>query len=239
GLGGARRGGRGRGDLQPETLFRSRDGAVKILDFGLAKVVPAPWVDPEAKTESGTQPGAVLGTVGYMSPEQVRGRPADSRSDIFSFGAILYEGIVGRRAFHGDSAIETLNAILTEEPPEPSGDAGGAISPLERIARRCMEKDPHDRFQNAADIAFALEAYSGPIARVSDETRGTRGGRRSVAVLPFQDVSPDQDNVDLRLGLAAATVPPVALLRPLLVRPPRAVASYPAPVVAPAEVRPT
>jgi len=216
-------------DLKPENLFRARYGGVKILDFGLAKVQPTPLPGTEETTAARTEPGVVLGTVGYMSPEQVRGFPADHRSDIFAFGAVLYEAIAGRRAFHGDTGIETLNAILKEEPPELPDNARGSISPLERIARRCMEKDPEDRFQSAQDIAFALEAYAGPVRSTTDAPRAARttdGGRQSVAVLPFKDLSRDQDNADLGLGLADATITELALVRSLLVRPTAAILSY-------------
>jgi eukaryotic-like serine/threonine-protein kinase len=137
------------------------DSRVKILDFGLAKQA-ATHDSKEGATLTSpvTQPGMALGTVGYMSPEQVRGKDADSRSDIFSFGAILYEMLAGRRAFEGSSSVETMNAILKEDPPEIE-QASKKIAPgTDRLIRRCLEKEPEERFQSARDLAFALEALS-------------------------------------------------------------------------------
>ena len=153
-------------DLKPENVFVTRDGRLKILDFGLAKLTQVDAPDSPATnlpTETrGTEPGVVLGTIGYMSPEQVRGRPADARSDIFSFGAILYEMLSGARAFRGDSAADTMSAILREDPPDLSV-TNQAISPeLERVVRHCLEKSPEQRFHSASDVAFDLEALSGP-----------------------------------------------------------------------------
>ena len=150
-------------DLKPENLFITKDERIKILDFGLAKLtrpvgVGAPSEAPTAP--AATEPGMVAGTIGYMSPEQVRGAAADHRSDIFSFGAILYEMLSGRRAFSGSSGVETMHAILKEEPPNLSL-AGGAVPPaLDRIVRHCLEKSPEARFQSARDLAFALEEAS-------------------------------------------------------------------------------
>jgi Tol biopolymer transport system component len=152
-------------DLKPENLFVTKDGRIKILDFGLAKLTQKDdAVGDAAVTLTAavdTQPGVVLGTVGYMSPEQVRGRAADHRSDLFSFGAVLYEMLAGQRAFRGDLSIETMNAILKDDPPEISAADRKFPLALERLVRRCLEKSPEDRFQSARDLAFALDALSG------------------------------------------------------------------------------
>ena len=155
-------------DLKPENLFLTRDGRLKILDFGLAKLHSAlddRGVQPTGgATSEITGAGTVLGTVGYMSPEQVKGVRADSRSDIFSFGCVLYEMLARRRAFHGETAAETMTAILHEDPPDIAERTGGVPPALERIVRRCLEKRPDERFQSTHDIAFALEAISGSAA---------------------------------------------------------------------------
>ena len=152
-------------DLKPENLFITEDGRVKILDFGLAKLIQPETASQQQTSiptiSPGTEPGVVMGTVGYMSPEQVKGQSADHRSDIFSFGAILYEMLSGRRAFRGDSAVETMSAILKEEPPD-LGETNKSLSPgLERLVRHCLEKSPAQRFQSARDLAYDLESLSG------------------------------------------------------------------------------
>jgi eukaryotic-like serine/threonine-protein kinase len=151
-------------DLKPENVFITKDGRIKILDFGLAKLAQTMGVAPDEVTLTGAQhtaAGVVMGTASYMAPEQVRGEGADPRTDIFAFGAVLYEMLSGVRAFRRDTAAETMTAVLKDDPPELS-DPGRMVAPtLERIVRRCLEKSPEQRFQSARDLSFALSALSG------------------------------------------------------------------------------
>ncbi|MEX1245052.1 MAG: protein kinase [Thermoanaerobaculia bacterium] len=165
-------------DLKPENLFVTKDGRVKILDFGLAKLTES---EPGAASQTGlptqtagTEPGVVMGTLGYMSPEQVRGKPADPRSDIFSFGAVLYEMLSARRAFHRDSAADTMSAILREDPPDLSATNQNIHPGLERIVRHCLEKNPEERFHSAHDLAFDIEAISGVSGQTTVPAAGAK-----------------------------------------------------------------
>jgi len=172
-------------DLKPENVFVTKDGRVKILDFGLAKLAQTagPGAEEVTLASERTAAGVVMGTASYMAPEQVRGEGVDPRTDIFAFGAVLYEMLSGVRAFRRDTAAETMTAVLKDDPPELSGLARMVSPALERIVRRCLEKSADQRFHSARDLSFALSALSGTESSSVVRTAATGAPRRIPVLL--------------------------------------------------------
>jgi len=193
-------------DVKPSNVFLTSDGRVKVLDFGLARTLEIAEADQsQSPTVSRyTDPGTILGTVAYMSPEQVRGEAVDHRADIFALGCVLYEAVTGRRAFTDNSAVEIMNAILKEEPAD--FPTAGAVLPydLQRAIRRCLQKSPDERFQSASDLAFSLRSQtsdaqrsSAPGVEITPDEPGP-----SIAVLPFTNMSADPEQEHFCDGMA-------------------------------------
>jgi dipeptidyl aminopeptidase/acylaminoacyl peptidase len=169
-------------DLKPENIFLLTDGQVKILDFGLARQATGTNSGATETVAALTNPGSVMGTVGYMAPEQVRGQAADARTDLFAFGAVLYEMLSGVRAFQRDTSAETMTAILKDDPPELTGTRAEISPALDRIIRHCLEKNPIERFQTARDVAFALTSLSGSQVSSGIAAAAMPAPRRSMRV---------------------------------------------------------
>ena len=202
-------------DLKPENIFVTADDRIKILDFGLAKQASADEGSADAVTRSSpTEPGSILGTIGYMSPEQVQGLVPDARSDIFALGCVLHEMLSGRRLFQRSSTAETIAAILKDPAPASADSSAGVPGELDRILMRCLEKDRARRFQSAQDLAFALGTLATgpvPVRAVAPPSRA------SVAVLPFLNLSADPDNEFFADGITEDVIAHLSKVRSIKV----------------------
>ena len=196
-------------DLKPENIFLTSDGRVKILDFGLARWKPPETVAGESSAPTAvalTEPGYIVGTVGYMSPEQVRGQPADQPSDIFSLGCVLFESIAGRTPFGGETPAETMAAVLRDPAPDLSSAEPALPRELSRILAHCLEKEPGERFQSARDLAFALRAVQSAAAESRISAGGARRAVESIAVLPLLSADGDAEGEFLGDGITEGVI---------------------------------
>ncbi|HEX4067569.1 MAG TPA: protein kinase [Acidobacteriaceae bacterium] len=201
-------------DLKPQNIKLAPGGRVKVLDFGLARRQPGTGtlIGDLTTLSNVRQDRVILGTVGYMAPEQVRGESVDTRADIFSFGCVVYEIVTGKRAFARSSAIETLAAILHEEPEPPSRHRDQLPSSLDRVIAHCLEKERSARFQSARDLEFVLTSFA-----PAETVRAVRPRAASVAVLPFANLSADSENEFFADGITEDVIAHLARIRPLKV----------------------
>jgi len=207
-------------DVKPDNLFLTSDGRVKILDFGLAKMPQAATGADETVTQGITQAGMIMGTVGYMSPEQVRGTPAGPASDIFSLGCVLYEMFSSKRAFQGQTAAETMSSILRDPLPDLTTSVRDMPSELGRLIAHCLEKNPEERFQSARDLAFGLKAaLTSPVSGASGAPAEPVKLANSIAVLPFVNASRDPDTEYLCDGITESIINSLVQLSQLKVTP--------------------